>query len=272
MAFETRLIDVRGRTTELRRAGTGEPLLYLHAVGGDTDGLPALDELARERAVLMPMHPGFAGSQGIEEIDSIEDVAFHYLGILDALALGAVDMIGTSYGGWIAVELACRWPERFRRVVLVDAAGLWLDEAPMAELFGAEPAELAERLFQDQSLPQAQFLRSLANLGDVPEEILLPQVNAMAAAARVAWNPYFHNPKLPGRLYRVAMPVLIVWGRQDGLIPLAHGERYRTLLPDARLEVIERCGHLPILERAAEFLRLVRPFLAHQAPGRRARA
>lgn len=272
VAFATSLIDVRGGTTELRRGGTGEPLLYLHAVGGDTEGLAALDELARERAVLMPMHPGFGGSQGIDAIDSIEDMAFHYLAVLDALKLDTVDVIGSSYGGWIAAELACRWPERVRRLVLVDAAGLWLDEAPMAELFGAEPVDLAARLFQDQSLPQAQLLRAMTNLGDLPDEILLPQANAMAAAARVAWNPYFHNPKLPGRLYRVAMPVLIVWGREDGLIPLAHGERYRKLLPDARLAVIERCGHLPILERPAEFLAAVRPFLAARPAAARARA
>jgi pimeloyl-ACP methyl ester carboxylesterase len=270
VAFASTTLDVRGRKTELRRDGGGAPLLYLHAVGGDTDGLPALDDLARERTVLMPMHPGFAGSEGIEEIDSIEDMAFHYLAVLDALAIASIDVIGTSYGGWIALELACRWPERVRRLVLVDAAGLWLDEAPMTELFGAEPPELATRLFQDQTLPQAQMLRAMVNVGDLPDEILLPQVHAMAAAARVAWNPYFHNPKLPGRLHRVTMPVLIVWGREDGLIPLAHGERYRTLLPQARLVVIERCGHLPILEKPGEFLAAVRPFLS--APAARAGA
>ncbi len=270
MPFVTSTIDVRGRSIELRRAGAGEPLLYLHAIGGDTEGLPALDELARERTVLMPMHPGFGSSQGVDDIDSIEDMAFHYLAVLDALRLEQVDVIGTSYGGWIAAEVACRWPERVRRLVLVDAAGLWLDEAPMVELFGAEPAELAERLFQDQSLPQAQLLRAMVNVSDLPDEILLPQANAMAAAARVAWNPYFHNPKLPERLHRVRMPVLIVWGRQDGLIPPAHGERYRDLLPDARLVLIDGCGHLPILEKPAEFLGVVRPFLAVRSAAARA--
>jgi len=261
------VVDVRGRATEVRRGGDGPPLLYLHAIGGDTDGLPALDALAAERDVIMPMHPGFAGSAGLEQIDSIEDLAFHYADVLDALDLDTVDVIGTSYGGWIAAEIACRWPERVRRIVLAGAAGLWLDEAPMAELFGAEPAELAERLFLDQSLPQAQLLRMLKDIGDLPDEILLPQANAVAAAARVAWNPYFHNPKLPGRLHRVTMPALVIWGRNDGLIPLAHGERWRQLLSDARLAVVERAGHLPILEQPDAFLALVRPFLAGDRPG-----
>jgi pimeloyl-ACP methyl ester carboxylesterase len=262
MTFETGVIEVRGRPIELRRAGTGAPLLYLHAIGGDTEGLAALDALAEERTVLMPMHPGFAGSAGLEDIDSIEDLAFHYREVLDALGLAAVDVVGTSYGGWIALEVACRWPERVRRLVLVDPAGLWLDEAPMAELFGAAPAELAERLFFDQSLPPAQLLRALSGFGDLPEEMLLERARAAAAAARVAWNPYFHNPKLPERLHRVAMPVLILWGREDRLIPLAHGERYRALLPDARLAVIDGAGHLPILEKPDEVLAHVRPFLA----------
>jgi pimeloyl-ACP methyl ester carboxylesterase len=261
--FARESVDVHGRRTEIRRAGNGgAPLLYLHAVGGDTEGLPALDALAEERRVLMPMHPGFAGSEGLDEIGSIEDLAFHYVELLDALRLDAVDIVASSYGGWIAVELACRWPERVRRMVLAAPAGLWLDEAPMTELFGAEAPELAERLFYDQSLPAAQILRAMTVPADIPEEILLPQVQAMAAAARVAWNPYFHDPKLPARLYRIASPVLIVWGRQDGLIPLAHGERYAALLPNARLAVIDRCGHMPLLERPEEFLALARPFLA----------
>jgi pimeloyl-ACP methyl ester carboxylesterase len=267
VTFTSTILDVRGRAVDLRRAGIGAPLLYLHAVGGDQEGLPALDDLARDHTVLMPMHPGFGRSEGIEAIDSIEDVAFHYLAVLEALDLGAVDVIGSSYGGWVALELACRWPERVRRMVLADPAGLWLDEAPMAELFGAEPGELAARLYHDQTLPHAQMLRALTALGDLPEEILLPLAQAVAAVARVAWNPYFHNPKLPERLHRVRVPVLLVWGRQDGLIPLAHGERYRTLLPEARLELIDRCGHLPIVERPDDFLGLVRPFLAGGAAG-----
>jgi pimeloyl-ACP methyl ester carboxylesterase len=71
-----------------------------------------------------------------------------------------------------------------------------------------------------------------------------------------------HNPKLPHRLHRIGIPTLIVWGRQDGIVPLAHGEAYARAIAGAQLKVIDRCGHAPHLERPAEFTSMVRDFLA----------
>ncbi len=95
----------------------------------------------------------------------------------------------------------------------------------------------------------AALMRAITDIRDVPEAVVLPQFKAMEALAKVAWNPYFHNPKLERRLDRVTAPTLVVWGRQDRLIPLAHGERYAARIPGARLAVIDNCGHVPVLER-----------------------
>ena len=84
----------------------------------------------------------------------------------------------------------------------------------------------------------------------------------MEAVAKVGWNPYLHDPKLAARLHRVQASTLVVWGRQDGITPLAYGERYRDLIPGARLAVIDRCGHLPSLEQPEQLARLIGEFLA----------
>jgi len=260
---ETTTLDVHGTPVELRRAGSGTPLLYLHGGGGDSEWLPLFDRLAARFAVYHPAHPGFGKSGGLERIDGIEDMVFHYLDVIAALGLPdtALTVAGSSFGGWVAAELAHRHPKLVGRLVLVDAAGLWLDGAPIAEMFGNDPAEMAKLLFFDQSHPLAAAMSSITDFSTLPEEVLLPQFKAMEALAKVAWNPYFHNPKLERRLDRITARTLVIWGREDRLIPLAHGERYAARIPGARLEVIERCGHLPAIEQPAKLYELMERFL-----------
>ena len=94
-----------------------------------------------------------------------------------------------------------------------------------------------------------------------PDEIqLLMFLRAREATARVGWNPYLHDPKLPQHLHRVKCPTLLVWGRQDQLIPLAHGEYYAQHLPNARLEVLNDCGHMLPYEKTDDFVRLATQF------------
>ena len=171
-------------------------------------------------------------------------------------------VVGASFGGWIAAEIAALYPERVERLVLVDALGLWIDAAPIGELFGSTPPELAEMLFHDQDHPLAQMLRAMTSIADVPEDFAHAQLKALEAAAKVGWNPYMHDPKLEVRLRRVTAPTLVVWGREDRLVPLVYGERYRDRIPGARLEVLPRCGHLPAIERPAELAEVALDFLS----------
>src|SRR5439155_164641 len=105
------------------------------------------------------------------------------------------------------------------RLVLADAVGLWIDEAPIGELFGSTPPEVAQMIFHDEEHPLAQMLRAMTSIADVPEDFAYTQLRALEAAAKVGWNPYLHDPKLEGRLRRVTAPTLVLWGRQDGLVP-----------------------------------------------------
>ncbi|HZO29338.1 MAG TPA: alpha/beta fold hydrolase, partial [Chloroflexota bacterium] len=84
-------------------------------------------------------------------------------------------------------------------------------------------------------------------------------------SARITWKPYMHNPRLPFFLPRVTNPTLIVWGREDQIVPVICGEQYLRLLPNATLRVIDGCGHSPMIERVDDFLGLMRDFLSPAA-------
>lgn len=253
-------------TQQVFRGGSGPQLVYLHSATGESAMAPAvLDDLADSFEVVAPMFPGFGESEGIEAIDGPEDAAFHLADLFDACGLSCPHVMGTSLGGWLAAEVAVRWPERLGRLVLVNPVGLHVDGAPVKEIFGRGPGELADDLFADSSHPLAAAMHQMAELSrqraEIPFEMVRPVLQSLAATARIGWNPYLHNPKLPGRLHRVTNPVLLVRGGDDRLVPAAHVARYAELLPDARVEVVEGAGHLLPLEKPKELAELVRAFL-----------
>lgn len=242
-------IEVGGRRVQIVRAGAGEPLLYLHGVGFDFPWLPFHDRLARRFEVAVPVHPGFGDSEGGETLDGVEDLVFHELDVLGVLGWERIHLVGASLGGWVAAELAVRHPGRVRRLVLIDAAGLHVEEAPAADLFALKPRQLAPLLFHDLSHPVAQAILGFNPNDPSARDLALERYKAMTALARVGWNPYLHDPKLRGRLGRITAPTLVLWGASDRVIPPAHGEVYRDLIPGARLEVLPDCGHIPALEQ-----------------------
>jgi pimeloyl-ACP methyl ester carboxylesterase len=255
---------------QLWRGGQGPKLVYLHSAGGESTN-PAVEALAESFEVLVPIFPGFAESEGIEQIDSMEDAVFHLLDLWEVLGLDAPPVLGLSLGGWLALELATRYPERVAKMVLVNPVGIYLAEAPMAEMFGRTPGELADMLFADQSQPIAAAMHAMdAFAGDVgretevPLELVLPMWKALGATARLGWDPYLHNPKLRGRLRRITAPTLIVAGAEDGLVPLAYAQTFAAEIPGARLEVVEGAAHWLPFEKPGELVALTEAFLSEE--------
>ena len=262
--------------TQVWRGGTGDrPLVYLHSATGEGPGLPLLEDLADTYSVSAPMFPGFGESEGIEQIDDVEDAVFHLLDVFDALGLGggaaAPAIVGLSLGGWLAAEVATRYPERVSALVLVNPAGLYVKGHEIGEIFNRSPGELAQVLFADQNFPLAQALHLAQTMMDshqqVPFELVKPQLQTMAATAKIGWRPYLHNPKLARRLYRVTAPTLIVHGKQDGLIPREHAEAYVAGITGARLVDVDRAAHLLPLEKPAELAELIREHVGSVAAG-----
>lgn len=259
-------VEVLGRRIQLLRGGSGKPVLYLHSAAGEAIWLPHLTGLAARYELHAPAHPGFLASEGIEQIRDIEDYVYHYLAYLDAMDWASVDVVGLSLGGWIGAELAARYPERVSKLVLVDSVGIWIREQPITDLFaidGRRPEKLVELLFHDVEHPLAKLMvvpRGAASK-QLPDEVVINFMNALAATAKVGWNPLLHDPRLEALLPRVTAKTLCLWGANDRIVPVAYGEKFAKRIPGASLEVVPDCGHLLPFEKPAEFLAAVTRFL-----------
>jgi pimeloyl-ACP methyl ester carboxylesterase len=265
-----RTLELDGRRVRLLEEGGGEPLLYLHGFA-DVHGAmgswqPFHEQLQQRFRLLAPAHPGCAGSGGLNDVDAIEDLVFHYLDVAEALGLERFDLVGTCVGGWIAAELAVRHPERVRRLVLVGATGLHVPGAPIGDLFmlsqsknGGDQSDLRALLFGQ---PESPLARELFPNGRASLEDELLRYQMLTFAGRIGWSPpYFYDRKLRGRLRRVKSPALIIWGREDRMVPLAHGRAYAEGLANSRLEVLD-AGHSVHLEQPAAAAALIAEFLA----------
>jgi 2-hydroxy-6-oxonona-2,4-dienedioate hydrolase len=260
-------LDTAVGLVELYEGGEGGrvPLVYLHSANGEAAGLEFLDLLAAGRRVLAPVFPGFGTSEGIEHIEDIEDAAFHLLDLCDRLEIPSADFVGMSLGGWMAAELAVRWPERVRRMVLVNAVGLYVQGSPIGEIFGRPLDELAGNLFADPEFPLAILMREMAKfdkgLSEVPFDLLRPVLQAQAVTAKLGWNPYLHDPKLRGRLGRITAPTLVVHASDDGIVPRSHAEAYVEGIPVSGIAELENAAHLAVIERPLELSEIVVSFL-----------
>ncbi len=240
---------------EALRLGEGRPLLILHG-GGGMEHAPYLDALAQHFEVIAPSHPGFGGSPGPEAINTIDDLAYLYLDFLRDLARPDAVVMGYSMGGWIAAEIAVRDTRDFSHLILVDPVGIkvgdrWTRDIP--DVFAMPWDEVTRRLYHD---PEA-WLPQLEKMSD--EQLAIVARNREALAL-YTWEPYMHNPKLKGRLHRVDVPALLLWGESDGLVGRAYVEAFAAAIPGARLETIPEAGHRPYLEQPERFVNLVRGF------------
>jgi pimeloyl-ACP methyl ester carboxylesterase len=253
---ETAFLDTHVAKVQYRRGGTGPTLVYLHTAQGEGEGLELLDRLSGDFDVVAPMFPGYGESDGLDQIDDMEDATFHVLDVFERLDLDRPTLVGASLGGWMAAEVATRYPDRISRLVLVNPAGLYLPGAEIRDIFGRKPAELVPDLYYDQQHPMAQLMLQLAAIAgdrdaELPFELVRPVYQTMAATARLAWDPYLHNPKLRKRLGRISAPTLVVRATGDTLIPEAHARTYAAEIPGATYREIEEAAHMVMIERPA---------------------
>ncbi len=256
MAHRSDLVEVRGTRTRLLRGGRGQPLLVLHPEFAAGMWAPVHDALAARCQVFAPDHPGFGDSACPEWIDGIDDLVFHYVDLLDQLALERVAVIGTSLGGWIAAALALTHPQRVTRLVLAAPAGLHVADVPRYDYFAHPFEETLRRLFHDPARA-AQLLPT-----EHGAEGIVHGYRELTALARLAWNPYLYDPKLAQRLGRVRAPTLIVWGAADTVLPPAHADAFAAAIPGAVVELLPSCGHLVPYERADAFAARALAFLS----------
>lgn len=248
--------------------GAGEPVLLLHGGAGpfSVAGFAALLSAADYR-VIVPVHPGFDGTPRPEGLSTMAGLAAVYASLLREVDLTDVCVIGNSIGGWVAAELAVAESAApgspVGSVVLVDAAGLRVDGAPVPDFFSLTLDQVAELSYYD---PDAFRINPAA---------LPPERAAAMTANRGALLEYagtaMADPGLRDRLPAIALPVLVVWGAADKMIPVEHGKAYADGIKGARLRMISKAGHLPQLETPDELLSVVREFCGDAAGAERAR-
>jgi pimeloyl-ACP methyl ester carboxylesterase len=269
MEIRTESVPVWGGRLELsfQIAGAGPPLLYLHQAPG-LRWDPFLERLAETYTVHAPLAPGTApgDEDAIAKVDDLWDLVLIYEEAIRGLALEGSPAIGSSFGGMLACELAAHFPSIFSRFVLLDPIGLWRDDLPVTSGLMLPQEQQAELLFFD---PEGEAARAVLAPPDDPDE-------AAAAIASVVWalgctSKFFWpipDKGLSKRMHRIEAPALVIWGREDNLVPSGYAAEFAARIAASRVELIDECGHIPQAEQLETTLALVRGFLA-EGDGRR---
>ncbi len=261
----TRNVDVLGGdlTIRVEVAGSGPPLLYLHSAGGlKWDSF--MGSLAENYTVYAPYFPGTHASdpQAIERIDDLWDAVLAYDDLLNELDLGPIHLVGHSFGGMLACELAAQRREAVKKLVVITPIGLWLEEAPYScATYTAVPAEdLPKVLFHKLDAPEVVKYLAMPDdpAGKADAEISL--VWTLACTSKVIWP--IPDKGLAKRIHRVTAPSLVVWGEKDSLISSVYAKEFAKYLPESQVLMIPDTGHCPTLEAPETATPAVLDFLA----------
>jgi pimeloyl-ACP methyl ester carboxylesterase len=256
---------VNGVKIETIERGKGRPILFLHPNIGIEANAPVLDALAKGGRVIAPTHPGFGASDLPKGMTSIDDLSYFYLDLMQQLDLRDVLMVGVGIGGWLACEIAVKTTERIDRLVLGNPLGIKVGDRETRDIFdiwSVTQPEVDALAYFDPAIAKRDYKA-------MPEADVLAAARNREAVARVAWSPYMHNPKLRGRLRRIDVPVLILWGATDRIVlNPQYGKSFAAAIPGARLETIERAGHYPHIEQPDEFARRALAFAEQKQPAK----
>jgi len=254
-AFRRHEYSVNGVKTVVYSAGQGRPVVYWHGAGS-WHGIEFARHWAERFKVIAPLHPGWGESGDDPQLDSMQEYLLHYLDLFDQLNLPHFDLVGFSLGGWMATEFAVAHPQRIRRLVLVAPAGLPDPQHPGPAMGAWSLEEMYAHLVSD-----VQILKP--HLPQRPEDApahAAAVAREMQSTRRLAPHGAF-NPKLERWLHRLTMPTLLVWSKADRIAPVGRTARWMELLPNARLELFEKAGHL-VLDELPEARECVCRFLA----------
>lgn len=257
--MQLRTVDTHQAPVQVLEGGKGEDIVVLHDAGGFTAEHPFLLALAEHYRVHAPLLPGYGDSAEAPDIRDMLDITLHSFDVIEALGLRRPMLIGCSLGGMIAAEMAAIAPNDVERLVLIDAAGLWLDAYPVPDLFALMPHEVPAVLFHDAD----KGAKILTRGGDIEDpDFLIPYLINYARTYGMAGKFLFPIPDrgLKDRLYRVKARTQLIWGASDKLFPLPYAKEFKAAIPRADLVVIPEAGHLPQVEQTAATVRAILSF------------
>ena len=251
-------VAVAGAEMQILKGGSGDPLLVLHDESGQPGWLQLHEELAKNYTVYAPSHPGFGVTDRIDWIMNMRDSATWYLWALEDLGLSNLNVLGFSLGGWLAAEMATQNPQMFRKMALAAPAGILPPTGEILDMFLIVAKEFITAGFHNPSVA-AEF-QTVCPDEPTPEQVESWEM-AREEACRLSWRPYMHDRSLPHRLGRLKnLPSLIVWGRNDEVVPTSAGEVYNNAIAGSRMVTLENCGHRSDVEKTDELAGLLREF------------
>ena len=246
-------------------AGDGPPLLFFHSLAG-LAWQPLLDRLAERHTVYAPEHPGTSPGdpQAIREVQTYWELLLIYQELAGKLGLGPERpaALGQGFGGMVAADLAACFPRLFSRLVLLSPLGLWRDDAPipLMEMVSGLPSDVPKYLYAH---PDSEAARAAQAMPADPAQ----QAKAIAQATwnvgcttKFAWPIADHG--LGRRLHRVSVPALIVWGREDALVPVGYAKEFGSRIAGSRVEVLDDCGHVVQADQPERSWTAISRFLA----------
>lgn len=252
---------VRVGETELQvlKLGSGKPLLVFHGELGFSGLLKWHTALAAKRTLHIPLHPGFGKTPQASWIMTIRDLGSFYSRYIREQKLAPVDVIGFSLGGWLAAEMATANAGQFGKMVLVGAAGLRPPSGEIMDMFTRSARTyLNENVLDFNNTPEFSSLFG----GEQTPQQYEEWEDARAETARIAWVPYMFTQSMEQLLENVAgLPTLLVWGKNDPVVPLSVAELYHKKIAGSKLVVFDKCGHMPEIEKSGDFIKQVESFL-----------
>jgi pimeloyl-ACP methyl ester carboxylesterase len=278
-----RTLTLHGRPVTYVRAGEGPVLLLIHGMAGELQNWQAVIEpLARHHTVLAPDLPGHGESAPGGGDYSLGALAAGLRDLLAALGHDRATLVGHSLGGGVAMQFAYQFPEMIERLVLVSSGGLGPEVSPVlraAALPGADrfiattagPARtVGSAIGRGLNLVGLRPNADVAEVGRGYVSLADPDRRAaFLATLRSVVGTGGQRVHAGDRLYLAkGLPVLIIWGARDRIIPVHHGEHAHELMPGSRLEIFDSVGHLPQLEAPARFVSVLEQFLTDTEPNR----
>jgi pimeloyl-ACP methyl ester carboxylesterase len=260
MMAEMRSVRLEGEqhATHYYRAGSGEPVLYLHHLAGMQGWEPVHERLAERFDVIAPYGPGFGPTgEALEDFDSGLDLVLHYRQLLESLGLGKVNLFGHSVGAWVAAEFAAIQPQMVNRVVLVNPVGIWSEELGGQDPYAQPPMAATAVLF---ARPEGRLEHVLKGGSADPLEVYVQEMRDLKASAKFLWP--VPDTGIARRLRFIGAPTLVLTCELDRVVPPGYGTAWADAIAGASRLTIDGAGHLVNLEDPGRLADLAGNFLA----------
>ena len=246
-----------GLTANVLKKGRGAPLVFLHShLGRNWEGF--LDALAERFTVYAPRHPGSENEAELMQLDALSDLVLYYDDLFAALHIDAPVLVGHSFGGMVAAEYAAYFNTKVRKLVLIDALGLWVDETPVADINGIAERKIPALLFADASGSAAIDAFAMPSDPVAMATTMVARISTRAAVSHFIWP--IPDRDLRRRLYRITAPTLVVWGDSDRYVPQLYAEEFARNIGGATQVLIRGAGHFPQLEKPGDTTQAVLAF------------